>query len=491
MLAWVPFLPASPHQLLVVLDPGTCFGALITGVGLILLYQLRFLSHLLYHIKSGTSSQSHLIPSTCGLTLALVFVSEALIINIGLILFYQVRFFPTYFTPHPHPLFKMSSPIDLTEELEDQLPPDVLNGWLPIRGKPVFHLFKFSQYPANKTNYTIPCDFIPVLHEDVIMDFDYTTLPQLGPPVNSSVKKAYQAAIKLAKHPVHLITLTPYPGPGDPVTVPTWIFHYWREIESAASYLEQWKAALMWLQLYSELPVTAGRCQEVLMALSFFPWSGNNASVKDITSLFSKRVPRSYLSDFHINYMIERISGQHQDLRGPEFSGRHILATTYLLATITAFYSGPRTPVKAGNLLWNELMGIENQIIQGEVDSVGGVYCFPLHWVSVIFNLQEGSILYGDSFGQPLPCTECGAFTKWVKHLRRRSNLSVGDGSIPVHLLPTGHQNDVTSCGLFALNALRHYYLDHLLLPSNPISLVYNRMEIALDLLHTNTVCLF
>ena len=75
----------------------------------------------------------------------------------------------------------------------------------------------------------IPPDLTSVLHEEVIMDFSYTTLPQLGPPIGSSAIKAYQAAIKLARYQIHSVTLIPHPGLGNQVTLPTWIFDYWRE----------------------------------------------------------------------------------------------------------------------------------------------------------------------------------------------------------------------------------------------------------------------
>jgi hypothetical protein len=382
----------------------------------------------------------------------------------------------------------MSSPIDLTEDLEDQLPPDVICDWLPIREKSVFHLFTFNQYPSNKIAYSMPPDFASVLHEEVIMDFDYTTLPQLCPPVDPSVTKAYQAAIKSTKHQVHSITLVPHPGLGNPVTLPTWIFDYWREIELAASYRKQWKTALVWLQLHSGSPAAVDHCQKVLMALSFFPWSGNNASITDITSLLSECPPHSYLNSFHIDHIIGRISDQHQNLRGTKVSKCHIITTVDILATITTFYGSRRTPTKAGNSLWGHLMRIENQIIEGKVDSVGGVYYLPLHWVSVVFNIQEGCILYGDSLGQPLPKLEHHAFTQWIQHLRRRSNLGLSDDPAPVLSLPTGYQDDSASCGLFALNAISHYYLSHPLLPPDQTSIVCKRLEIALDLLLANTV---
>ena len=68
--------------------------------------------------------------------------------------------------------------------------------------------------------------------------------------------------------------------------------------------------------------------------------------------------------------------------------------------------------------------------------------------------------------------------------------LPTGD-KITIHQLPTGCQNDSTSCGLFALNAISHYYLENPLLHPDPAALVCHRMEIALDIISSMTVCLF
>jgi len=342
-----------------------------------------------------------------------------------------------------------------------------------------------------------------MLHEADIPDFDYNILLQLGTPVDSSVSKAYQDAIRSAKHPVHSVTLTPSPGaltpsPGTltpppryqgPVVLPVWIFDYWREIQLAASYQEQWKAALVWLQSHSKSPTAAEHCQQLLMALSFFPWSGNNASVQDITSLLSRSPPKSYLSSFHIDHAIKSISKQHQDLHGPKVSGRHIFVTVDTLGSIPEFYGSRRPPAKTGNSHWEHLMEIENQVIKGEVDSISGVHYLPLHWVSVVLDIQQGRILYGDSLGQPMPKSSQTGFTKWIKHLYQRSSRSAGGDLIQVCSLPTGYQNDGASCGLFALNAISHHYLGHPLLSPNPTLLACRRIEIAQDLIQENTVC--
>ena len=134
---------------------------------------------------------------------------------------------------------------------------------------------------------------------------------------------------------------------------------------------------------------------------------------------------------------------------------------------------------------------VENRIIQGEIDSVGGVFHLPLHWVSIIFNIQEWSILYGDSLGEPLPKSVRLAFTKWIQHLKHRSKQNMDDNPVPIHLLSTGYQDNTVSCGIFALNALDHYYLEYPLLSPDQVSVAIARMNIALCLLQANMVCIF
>jgi len=92
---------------------------------------------------------------------------------------------------------------------------------------------------------------LPVLHEADISDFDYAILLQLGPLVDSSISQVYQHATRSTQHLVHLVTLTPSPRHGEPIRLPVWIFHYLREIELAALYLEKWKGTMVWQQCIS------------------------------------------------------------------------------------------------------------------------------------------------------------------------------------------------------------------------------------------------
>jgi len=385
----------------------------------------------------------------------------------------------------------MSLPIDLTVDPVDRIPPNIVRNWLPTADEAVKHLFIFNRYPNHKMHYFIPPTLAPMLHEDSIMDFDPNTLLQFGPPINASVSKAYEDAMEASPHPVHSVTLSLDPVFRELVTLPFWIFVYWREIQSAMSYRTKWKTALEWLRSHSESPVTSGRCHDLMTALSFFPWSGNNIPVENIATLFASSSAKCCLVSWHIDHMMKHMSKQYQELHGPEVSGRHIFTNMDTLATIVTFYGTPRTPVKTGNLLWEHLASIENRIIMGEVDSVCGAHYLPGHWVSVVFNFRQGHILFGCSLRRPIPKLECNAFTQWISRLNKKSGRNINTDSILVHHLPTGYQDDSVSCGLFALNAIGHHYLGHQLLPTNQMSLVCARMDITLVLLNGNTVCFF
>jgi Ulp1 family protease len=136
-------------------------------------------------------------------------------------------------------------------------------------------------------------------------------------------------------------------------------------------------------------------------------------------------------------------------------------------------------------------MMVENKIIMGEVDSLGGVMHLPEHWISVVIKFQQQQILYGNSLGQQIPAYEHHIFECWIKHLMNRSTKFPICNKVTIDWLPTQSQNDSTSCGLFALNGIAHHYLEHPLLSSDPITLACRRMEIVLHIIGSMMACLF
>ena len=378
--------------------------------------------------------------------------------------------------------------IDLTVDSRSLFPQVIVDEWLPKEEESILFLFQqFQRYPPHPSHYILPPNLQPLLHQDEVQGFDFQLLLKIGPPALPSISKAYQDAIKKSKFSIHSVTLKPFPG--DPITLPAWIFDYWREIGRAVDTRKRWKVALTWVSNHSTSPSATELCYKLLLGLSSFSWSYGATYTCDITPLLSDSCTESYLSSFHIDHTIGRIKTQYEEYHGPNTTNRHIFATVDHFNSIIRFYRNVHA--KKEGSMWDNLMVIENKIVTGEVDSLGGVMHLPLHWVSIVINFQQQEILYGDSLGQQMPDHEYRAFERWIKHLINRSTKLPIHNKITLNQLPTGHQNDGTSCGLFALNAIAHHYLKHPLLSSNPIMLVCRRMEIALDIINSMTVCLF
>jgi len=294
-------------------------------------------------------------------------------------------------------------PIDLTVDPRDLLPQAIMDEWLPSEEESVLFLFQqLKRYPPHPSHYLLPSDLQQVLHQDPIQGFDYQSLLKIGPPALPSIPKAYQDTIKVSKSPIQSITLKPHLG--DPLTLPAWVFDYWTEIGRAVDTRKRWKVVLTWVHKHSASPLATELCYRLLLGLSSFSWSQGAAYTCDITPLLSDSPIESYLSSFHIDHMNAQTRAQYQKHHGPDITNCHIFATVDHFNAIIRFYS-TRHGKKEG-YLWDNLMMIENKIVIGEVDSLGGVMHLPLHWVSVVINFQQQQILYGDSLGQQIPNRE-------------------------------------------------------------------------------------
>ncbi len=378
--------------------------------------------------------------------------------------------------------------MDLTEDSRDPLPQVIRDDWLPAETESVLFLFQqFRRYPPFPSHYILPSNIQSVLHQDVIHGFDYQSLLRIRPPALPSVSKAYQDAIKNSKFPIHSVTLIPCDG--NLITVPAWIFLYWTEIERVVHTRRRWKVVLTWISNYFTSPPATQLCHRLLLGLSSLSWSYGVAYTSDITPLFSNSSTESWLTSFHIDHANALTKAQYQELHGPDATNHHIFATVDHFNAIIRFYGNVHA--KKEGYLWDMLKGVENRVVVGEVDSLGGAMHLPSHWVSVVINFQQQQILYGDSLGNQIPDREHRALKRWIKHLVNRSTIFSTHDMITLDKLPTGYQDDSASCGLFALNAIAHHYLQHPLLPSDPIMLVCYRMEIGLNIISSMTVCLF
>ena len=377
-----------------------------------------------------------------------------------------------------------SETIDLTKEIF--LPEEIKNGWIPIDGLSVPHLFQFTQYPPQETLYYKYPDLNQLLHEEETTNLDPQTLVHTSPPPQKLID-IYKDVINKSSSSIHSFTLVPLSG--DPVRLPTWVLDYWTEISCAVGYRRDWKKVLVWLRGISQSESMVEICDQVMAGLSYFPWHGGKCTVHDMASILSG----SWLSDFHIDHTLKEISKRHCEYYGTEASGRHkFLTVSDIDGILKAYKSGLRSGETAKKTE-NFKKFVENEIISGRIDSVAGAIHLPNHWTSLVVTFNPPKIFYGDSLGGHMPSNKASPIRRWVYHMVCRSVQGISMSDISIYPLATSMQPDYDSCGLFALNAIEHHYLQQNtpLLRSDTLSLARYRMEIALGLLQDDAVSIF
>ena len=224
-------------------------------------------------------------------------------------------------------------------------------------------------------------------------------------------------------------------------------------------------------------------CDQVMAGLSCFPWNGSNCTVHDMELLLTD----TSLSDFHIESTLTRIS-HHHDHTGAEVSDHHTFLPTFDLDSIVDAYKRLQTGLLGVKRA--QLLEVENEIISGNIESVGGVLHLPNHWTSLVISFRPPRILYGDSLGSPMPSERVLPYKRWVSYMLSRVGTPMPVSDISVYPLATGVQTDSILCGLFALNSISHHYLPQgfPILQHGPLSLPQYRMELALELLQEGAV---
>ena len=231
-----------------------------------------------------------------------------------------------------------------------------------------------------------------------------------------------------------------------------------------------------------------GICDEVMTGLSYFPWNGANCSVHDMVSVLSN----SWLSDYHIDSVLTKISQHYFYHYGAEASSCHTFLPVFDIGAIVSAYKSCGYHGHAEDK-GKHLLEVENSIILGHIHSVAGVLHLHNHWTSLVVTFRPPRIFYGDSLGKPMPSDKASSFRQWISHMSSWSGYKVQESDISIYPLEIVSQQDSNSCGLLALNAISHYYLQQNspLLQADALSLARYRMEIALELLQEGAVSLF
>lgn len=216
-----------------------------------------------------------------------------------------------------------------------------------------------------------------------------------------------------------------------------------------------WIAALYWLtgkpQNIPEQYIL--RIKSLLIRV---PWKGyiqGLGSALTITDM-SLFLSREWLSDLHIYTMLAVTRRLHHDalygavpcteLASPDFPS-HILTSPLLATTPIApdyFSKAPKSVIALGTTIANALSGIRVAAI---------AFSPPGHWACLLIDSCARTISWGDSAGFSVPAGFEDRLRAWLALFIPQTRF------LPLQELLCAHQTDSYSCGIIAVNTLKHH----------------------------------
>jgi hypothetical protein len=220
---------------------------------------------------------------------------------------------------------------------------------------------------------------------------------------------------------------------------------------------QSWARAIQWLKRH-RCTIPEHHFTHIMKHLENVPWKDEVKGLKTglQTTDMAAFLSQDWLSDIHITSMLTATTHLHHDVLSyavprteivpPVFSS-HILSFALLDAspTLPEYCDGspPKSIVDLGTLISDTKMtGIRIATIS---------YSPEYHWASLLIDICAGTIAWGDSLGHLIP-------DGFEKRLRAWLAIFVPEKQfLPLQNLPCARQGDGYSCGMIAINTLKHH----------------------------------
>jgi hypothetical protein len=242
----------------------------------------------------------------------------------------------------------------------------------------------------------------------------------------------------------------------------------WDYILKIIAAKKAWIGALQWI---AGLPqaIPEQYMIRIRSLLRQVPWKGyikglaSSLKITDMAGFLSQE----WLSDSHIHCMLTVTKHLRLDVLSgvdpkipiteivmPDFPS-HILSSPLLATTpITPDYfaKAPKSIVCLGRTIANAATGIR---------LVAVAFSPPGHWACLLIDTQAGTISWGDSVGRTMPSGFENRLRAWLALFIPKTQF------LPLQDLLCARQTDSYSCGVVAVNTLKHHIFgDELWAPS-------------------------
>ena len=178
--------------------------------------------------------------------------------------------------------------------------------------------------------------------------------------------------------------------------LPLWIISYWREVARCQRLCSLWKTSMSWLDRENlSAKVSPGLIQQVRQTLGKISWNGQMSYCRGTiyTPELAKFLGTAWLSDNHINMMIEELTKDLQNLSKPNIKIADLPQFAQQIGMVHEKLALPE-PRRKKSPLWK----YEQEVKEGHLEKL----YFPLHindthWIAGMIDFKNHTFLFGTS----------------------------------------------------------------------------------------------
>ena len=239
------------------------------------------------------------------------------------------------------------------------------------------------------------------------------------------------------------------------------LIEFWSSLTRIIHARQEWEAASRWLEKAAGDDSLSKEIDEVHLILQTTPWSTDLQILRSrLTFLeMAKFLSNSWLSSSHIDMALSTIAVRQLRICGVQEKCRYLLGTTILselLDSSPLLHSKKSLheplPLHVYNLQApQDLQHAGAHLVQHQPDGevIFIAYSPPGHWATLSITSQ-GTLEWADSLGRRPPSTLVLGTQKWLRYHLPSYSFRLGDNFI------CSQQHDNYSCGIIALNAIKH-----------------------------------
>ena len=241
------------------------------------------------------------------------------------------------------------------------------------------------------------------------------------------------------------------------------LIEFWSSLTQIIHARQEWEAALQWLRKAAQDEPLDKEVREVLLILRTTPWKAELRLLRSHLTFLKMAtfLSNGWLSSSQIDMALSSIATHQLQISGGQEQCRYLIGTTILseLLTSSPLLHNKKSPHDALTPhIYNlhapqDLRHAGAHLVRYQPDANGEVvfiaYSPPGHWAAISVT-SEGTLEWADSLGRRPPSTLVTGVQKWLCYHLSSSSFTLGNN------FPCSQQTDGYSCGIIALNTIRH-----------------------------------